>query len=420
MYRKLFKLYLLFVAVGFSSLLAQAETVSAKSCSDSDVQHILRPYFPDNLNSSKFKLSFRYKPADPGQPTLIYFPGGPGSTSIKDTILPFGLPSGTGLIETDPRGIGCNQIPGEILPDNFFSTTYIAKDGLAIINELKIEKYIIYGISYGTMVATVAAGLAEKGQAPRPQAVILEGVLGRAFRPSEVYQGYIDQWNLVREQLTSEIRDLLNQDEPLGISASDWGKGLSSALTIGLFPGKSDYILDLLSGLSANASEAARQHLILGITSQEKQPANSSIGQLFKSITCREITSEVFSYEYNGDFNLDHGLLKGVTGHLCDGISMDAPFDTRQWKTSAPIYYFEGDRDPSTPMFQAKYNFKSQTKSDRTFVTVEGGGHPAFILNLIDCKTNIWSSIIAGGQGLDAALKTCKLSTQVLKSAHEE
>jgi hypothetical protein len=93
---------------------------------------------------------------------------------------------------------------------------------------------------------------------------------------------------------------------------------------------------------------------------------------------------------------------------------MDRPFDARNWKTSAPVYYFEGDRDPATPMNQALYNYKAQTKAEfRKFVVVHGGGHPALTYNLSDCRPGILAEIANGGRELEAALAKCSLQTEI-------
>src|SRR4051812_238856 len=55
-----------------------------RTCTDSDVYHVKRPYFPEHPDSKEsFELAYRYHPAAAGMPTVIYFPGGPGETSIN-------------------------------------------------------------------------------------------------------------------------------------------------------------------------------------------------------------------------------------------------------------------------------------------------------------------------------------------------
>jgi surfactin synthase thioesterase subunit len=59
---------------------------------------------------------------------------------------------------------------------------------LAIVEELRLDDYMLYGISYGTLLATLVASRAEERGLPLPKAIVLEGVLGMAFdaeRPTE-------------------------------------------------------------------------------------------------------------------------------------------------------------------------------------------------------------------------------------------
>lgn len=55
---------------------------------DANVLSIKRPYVPGKADSPQFDYRFRWIPAQPGKPTIVLLPGGPGGTSIIIKLLP--------------------------------------------------------------------------------------------------------------------------------------------------------------------------------------------------------------------------------------------------------------------------------------------------------------------------------------------
>jgi hypothetical protein len=67
------------------------------------------------------------------------------------------------------------------LSGRLFSTREIAGDTIAAIADRRLTHYILFGISYRTALGTTVAHEIEARGLPPPDAVVLEGVLGRAF-----------------------------------------------------------------------------------------------------------------------------------------------------------------------------------------------------------------------------------------------
>lgn len=176
---------------------------------------------------------------------VIYLPGGPGEASI-DQFTPDALDPFT-VIQTDPRGVGCNSEAetGTRIPDEGFRSEFLASDVLGIIHELKLDHYVLYGISYGTLLGTIVAAKTEQIGNP-PQALVLEGVLGSAFKPGESIQGYIDQWNLLKMRVAPAVRTELEKPLPLGKTREEWGMWIMQMLKIGVYPYIGDIFLQLL------------------------------------------------------------------------------------------------------------------------------------------------------------------------------
>jgi pimeloyl-ACP methyl ester carboxylesterase len=400
----------LFLILGVT-FTASAET---PTCEDENVHSIKRPFYPEKNDSPQFDYHFRWIPAQPGKPTIVVLPGGPGGTSIRREWSP---PDGFGVILTDPRGVGCNRAVwnnnnGD-LPDDFYTTSNLALDALAAISSVNVTTYLLLGGSYGSMVATVAASLAEQGLAPKPQAVILTGIIGEAFAPGTVFQGFLDVWANIQTtgRVSPEIIKLMNHDAPLGFSSLTWGRTISYLLAMGRSP-QFDY-LSMLGGILPDATPERREELknLLNQFIEVKTPVWST--RLYQAIACHEISGSIFSPAMDVDFSYSNGNLNPISHNLCDGITLDHPFQSNSWQTSSPIYYFEGTDDPATPMNQALIHFKGQHSSQRTFVEIPGGGHSVLELGLSDCKKTIYEAIANNGQNLERALGTCALSSKI-------
>lgn len=106
-------------------------------------------------NGKTFPYTFRYQCKSPKLPTIIYIPGGPGSGSINTEKSTF-KNINANVILTDPRGVGRNKTFFDFGGKNSDLTTHlVAMDIIEIVNSFpETQRFIIYGHSYGTVVAT--------------------------------------------------------------------------------------------------------------------------------------------------------------------------------------------------------------------------------------------------------------------------
>ena len=84
-----------------------------------------------------------------------------------------GIPEGAGLVFTEPRTVDCNGGDENQFPDDSLTTENLAHDLVAMVRSLGLKNYVIYGHSYGTVLSTTFAHLAEQDGGPGPMAVIL-------------------------------------------------------------------------------------------------------------------------------------------------------------------------------------------------------------------------------------------------------
>jgi pimeloyl-ACP methyl ester carboxylesterase len=388
-------------------------------CNGLDIIKIQRPIYPDKPTGGSFSYSFRQlREAKNGGPTVIFLPGGPGDDSMlgknphHNNNLDL-LPDDFGLILTDPRGVGCNKTPSP-LPNAAISTEILASDILAIIVNRKLERYYVHGLSYGTQLAIVVAALAERTSIKKPEAVILEGVLARAFRPLEMFQGFMNRWDAILANLDGDTRKMLRSREPLGIEEQTLGAALTGLLVNDQDDQGPGMSLRLIKKLS-NSPKEEHDKLVKDLTEAANSindPIPPEVALQYREIGCHEIASEPYNFNSDALLTFKNGRLTPVIGHACDGIKLDRPFDTANYKITSPIYYFQGVKDPTTLMSHARYSFSVETLAPRTLVSIEDGGHHS-MWGLRDCEAEIWKQIEKGGRGLESALHLCELSSTV-------
>lgn len=400
--KKLIYFFIIILCAGSSITLADVALPSY--CNSEAVQIIDRPLLPVK-NSPTFKYRFsKSLREDPNAPIIIFVPGGPGQTSMD---MALSYPNEFAIVRTDPRGVGCNQ--NSALSDKSLTSDQIANDIVSIVRELKPKHYFIHAISYGTIPATIAAAKIQNSNLPSPDAVILEGVVGRAFAKDEYYQGILNSWKTLKATLPQDVLTKINSPNiPFGLNSSQWAAGLSSILAYGILPDEQNFARDQLLMLGKQASNLPL--LEARIRSQIKVPTAEKT-KVYQTIACHEIVPDVRDVKFDYDFK--NGDLVISSLDLCKGIVFDRPFDSRKYQTKTPIYYFSGGLDPVTPQSQARFHFAGQT-GPRTFISVPRGGHAALSVNLGDCSDNIWISLLSGQQGsFKAALGTCHFAGEL-------
>lgn len=411
---------LIFMSVSvslFASYEARAQKLP-RHCSSEAVREVARPYYSDGRSGS-MKLRYGYADRqDPNSPVIIFVPGGPGQTSMD---APLSYPSQVSTVRTDPRGVGCNE--NDSLPTDSLSSEAVAKDILAIVRDLKPKRYFIHAISYGTIPATIAAARAKAENTQLPEAVILEGTIGKAFGPDEYIQNYLTLWKKLKATLPSDVvKQISSEPLPFGLSSRDFAVWIAAILPFGTLPAdlETSYARSELMKLSKSASQDDRDALLARIKRTLTAPTPAKT-RLYKEIACREFVPDVRDVKY--DFTWKNGDLGIADTNLCEGVKFDREYDSVMYQIPVPVYYFAGDADPITPTAQWKAHADGQ-QGEKLAVVVQGGGHPALSVNLADCSQDIWEFILRGSDGPDSSREArerglrsvtskCALPTQI-------
>jgi pimeloyl-ACP methyl ester carboxylesterase len=402
---------LISVLLAFACLVWTLEGLTAplSPCLSQAVRRIKVPVFPDQSQSSQFSYAFQvYPSADPTATTIVVLPGGPGGTlldhSPAELYATGAIPAQFfNLVYIDPRGSGCND--SLALPTRSLKSHYSARDVVAVISNLKLNNYIIYGVSFGTVLATQVASMIEKSPLPKPKAIVLEGTFGRAIpqRFKDYAKIFSDQWTRIQPDIDAQVLEGLRQPTlPLGFSSLAYGLLFFNDLTSGHVPGKGSLLALDLQALSTQEPQAlANLKLKLSQLPSQSVPLQS---RLFRTIGCQEL------FPSWGHLRLIQGELVPVEQpEICQGLALQRPYDAAAWKISTPIYYFQGPYDPATPVPSARYHFASQTKAPRTFITVSEAAHAPLTgsLKVLNCSQNLWWAIDRNPLQLKAAADSC-------------
>lgn len=398
---------------GTLSYTAATPTENADPCAGAGIIKIKRPIYPNKPNSPFFDYSFQLRSGtSPGAGTIIYIPGGPGELSIY----PPGenVTSERSVIHTDPRGIGCNKIDVTDAYDSFITSENIAGDIVAIVDYLQLDHFVVYGTSYGTEVATIAAHMLD-GIDRTPTAVVLEGILGKAFTGDrDPRTSFIQMWDQVRSGLSVEMQSELAKPSPYGVDGEHWAAWLPQQLSIRKFNmgddgfGGSGWV-NFPEFWLTKINDRAMSDFVKAMIGEAKiYDFDQYQAKLYKQIVCDELVPG----GHEADFDFINGALVSKADETCSGIGLNHPYDSARYNIKAPTFYFEGELDPSTPNWQAEYHRSEKKNAKRYFVSVLGNGHASLSIGLDDCKEKIWPAIMmADGTRFRDALKSCSQKT---------
>lgn len=379
-------------------------------CQGENVYKISVPLSYQDHNKT-MDLSYQLYPSStPNAPTLFYLPGGPGEPGIgfiNDT--PEGFRkywlSKFNIVATELRGTHCNNPPKET-PSDFYTPHYLVHDMAKVMEDVKrrqgLSSYVIYGHSYGTALATLLSHkIRQDQQLPEPDLVVLEGVLGRAFKSAdEVYQAYEKGFMELLPPLKKAqplIYKELMKKKPFGIDGGQWGQWISKQLMYGLDPHDEGIAHPLLDGLTEDHFEATKSAI-------REMPLEAP-SDLYRNVACSQISS--FQAGIDGkDLILKSGKLVRADNTICTGIKQfeELKYDSAKTELGQiPIVYLQGTKDQATPPWQAKYHYLNHD-GPKLMVNVHGAGH-VLSKQLFDCFPDMFEKLLDSSKNIEELAK---------------
>ncbi len=359
-----------------------------------------------NLKTSKrFMYYFQHNIVNAIYPTIVYLPGGPGATSIGTN---WGVNFNTLYI--DPRGTGCNYGSNLDFPENLMNTYQHVLDVYEILKHLNLENYILYGKSYGTVVATQLAHVL-KNIKEKPKAVILEGVVGKAYRGADswtanfagVANKFLNQNTDIQSFFRSVPRPLDYESgfwaNYLTLAFDQWGQYRSNLSRLIQHVNGGTLDPDVLRYFSDEHRYYQESKISLPIELEE-EPGD----YVMYSIGCREIGEQTCGNRFLLDFangevvTVSTNFLFSPTKY--SGIQMDMPYDSMNYEIPFPLYYFQGDLDPATNIEGALYHFQHQLSNRHknspfpiVFQSFSKKGHSP-LMNTLREFPSCWNKVI--------------------------
>ncbi len=344
---------------------------------------------PKNYNSpdADFMDIYVYtmSPFDPSKPSYIYVDGGPGQNTHGE--MPDLLNGQMNEFRFDQRGLGCSA------PDTFWdytdATNYSTMNNVRDIEEIRksfgIEHWSVYGVSYGTVPATMYGNLFSQNVT----SIVLEGVasggdlnkIASDFR----IQKYNTIWNMLNTYQKITFAKLIEDENYRKVILyvldnlvvySDDANNKAHTLFNKLIheDGTADYAEldgDVTSVKSASAPKAHPQ-------------APGEVDQrIFLIIECKNL-GLMQSQASGVRFSPTKGFAEGIqdssdTASACSEVGVDSfavdTYTPANYPIIQPVYYFQGQLDGATPLTGAVEHWKKVPQGKAYFLLAQLGGH---------------------------------------------
>lgn len=407
---------LFLLAIGACQVFAR-ESNSAK-CTSEGLCQITRFVKADDGNLVPMSYSFKFRRPKNGAPTIVKIPGGPGGTSFEESVDSLGAPADFGVMLTDPRFVGINEVAHPEKFKNAMTSDAVAEDILEALKSVGVKSYILYGQSYGTVVATIAAS---KASATPPRAIVLDGTLGRALTQKEHVADFEREWATYwsklsessREKFKQRIREIKAQGR---FSDEDMFTIFQLSLMVRNL-GPQDYIGTFVNSVMNDPIGDVTKSLQ---DSLDRMNDDSEAAKLFHAIVaCREI---YLDNEAEADFSF--AGIKGKTSTTDLGpctefaeSSQIKRFDAEDYQVNSPIFYLQGENDPATPSWQAIHHYKGQKQSvAKRMIVVPGGGHVVLTNEIAPCREDFWQTLLSDIGLANQTLTACAMRLRTPRS----
>lgn len=319
---------------------------------------------------------------DPKKETLLHFTGGPGQGTHWG-LFNNPMPHNTLLVEN--RGVGCSRPPTleQMLSPSFYSSEFVARDALLVLKKLGLKKVSVYGVSYGTIPATIFASLFPEST----RAVILEGT---------VFSGTEDLWAAPhRRKLLQKMLDGLPAEIKEKMDSIHTQYGITdlwfsqTARTTMLY---TDGLNKLRDEMLALADEQDFQDKLLKLKKMYA-PMNFEPHILFATddivysmLACQEM-SLANPKVTPADALVDGKLIPAVDPELLGtcvqlGTKATRTYYATKYPVKVPVTYFQGSDDSATPSPQGINHYKQVPQGFAQLLILVRGGHNPNLGNL--------------------------------------
>ena len=322
-----------------------------------------------------------------GKGLVIFLCGGPGFSCVKEG-RPQSVPPELDVAIFDYNGLGENKrnsTPAAMSIDGQ------ADAAIGITDYLKYPKYSIYGESFGTTVATVAASRLSRGK-NKPKMVILSGVVGsvESLEPDpSVTRAAERAWGRLNESQKAEF--IKSYDEVAGKLSPENRDSLDAGLILGL------------KGGTAAAADRLKK-FASGKRLDRKAPPPMTVegNKLYRAAGCEQLPGRMAPSDkkYFGGRVRNTAIAVDLPGQPspCDCPLLSKKYDSKNHQINGvPILYLNSKVDVATPLESAQYHIDNQTETkEKLLIALPDGKHGDLEASLFNCSMTIWSAANRG------------------------
>ncbi len=317
---------------------------------------------------------------DPKLPTFLFFDGGPGGNShgmkrITDSF---------NELHYDQRGIGCSR-PAKLnlyRDASFYKSLNNAMDAETIRQHLGIDKITLYGVSYGTVPATIYAHLYPN----HTTAVVLEGVLYSV--ETDEASRFI---NYYLKKIYKKLPEPTKEAMKIYFNSEDRATAIDSLAHLLMY--KNNGIDQLENYLRYIFSD--KEHINTSVADKLFDPdlGNSIFSNQedvsavdiinFEGINCREnrvknstVSRYIHTDTSNEEFKLET-VLNAEDSECSDLVFLadQNMYSASAYPIQVPVTYFQGTLDGATYPKGAVWHYKRVAKGPSQLLLAKNGGH---------------------------------------------
>lgn len=321
---------------------------------------------------------------DSSKPTYIYVDGGPGQNTHG--LMPDYLEGRFNELRFDQRGLGCSapETYDLYMDSTLYSTMNTIHDMDMIRKAYNISSWAIYGVSYGTVPATMYGSKF----AASTKAVVLEGVVGSSEQMHD-YAYKAEKLNIVLEGLTSAQQDAVGR---LSTEDSDDANLIfDAALSYFYSEIGMRKFQTLLKRVISEDGTIDRELLKKWRTDDQAHSQGIKFAQrpgvtdqnIIAIIHCKDLDYRNakkrrlrFTTSTNRFYTIESTADKD---QQCNELNVpksdEQPYRIADYNITAPTYYFQGSHDGATMAVGALSHWKTVPQGSSYFLLAQKGGH---------------------------------------------
>lgn len=330
--------------------------------------------YEDPLSGHVFIYSWTKKRFNPAWKTFIFVDGGPGNHS-HESLLDL---ENWNVIFFDQRGIACSRPERRdiFLSSKFYSSYQTARDIEEIRRFYSISQLSVYGVSYGTVPATIYASLFPA----HTYSVVLEGTIFsgdnlfiQPERREQMLQTFFDSLPLKTQDRILELSN--RSDIP-----NNWFSSMGMFMLY-LDDPYEKYKTFLKNTIWLEDPAPSLTGILMNQLFDENSPLNES-KTAFGMLACKELGGNITGVSFYSVFR-GRKLVSDAFNHMnpqCQFLKIPLNDTTLNYFSSrypvqAPIYYIQGAMGGATVLDQAYLHAKHTAKGKSYLLIADKGGH---------------------------------------------